>query len=145
MNNIKTNSNEEENNKKYESKININEKKDKINSGKKKEKKNNINKSNNKKSKKDNDDKTDEQLKLIKLNYRIKRDNSLEIFNFLINEINNIENWFVKVIYLDLYFDPTVPKCEIGNDLKNIIQILQIFQQKFGKIELILQGLRLRL
>lgn len=122
MNNIKTNSNEEENNKKYESKININEKKDKINSGKKKEKKNNINKSNNKKSKKDNDDKTDEELKLIKLNYGIKRDNSLETFNYLINEINKIENWFVKVIYLDLYFDLTVPKCDIGNDLKNISQ-----------------------
>ena len=115
--NVKTKSNEEEDNTKYENKINITDKKNRINPRKKKEKKNN------KKSKKDNDNKTDEEILFKKLKYDIKKDNNLETFNYLINEINKIKNWAVKVIYFNLYYDDeTAPKCDIQNELKSINQ-----------------------
>ena len=54
---------------------------------------------------------------------------SSDVFNFLIRQINKENNWNVKIIYFDLYYDLIVPKCdivdglqEIDNNLKKLIE-----------------------
>ena len=50
--------------------------------------------------------------------YFVKKKESFETINFLINEINAKKNWIVKIVYFDTYFDMIVPKCVIENGIK---------------------------
>ena len=58
-----------------------------------------------------------------------KKVGSCDIFNFLIRQINKDNNWNVKVIYFDLYYDLIVPKCDIVDGLQKIDDDLKKLQE----------------
>ncbi len=51
-------------------------------------------------------------------------------FNFLLKEINQKDNWIVKVIYFDLYFDLVVPKCVIAEGLEKFGKEIGVLKNK---------------
>ena len=51
-------------------------------------------------------------------------------FNFLLKEINQKDNWIVKVIYFDLYFDLVVPKCVIAEGIEKFDKEIGVLKNK---------------
>jgi len=69
-------------------------------------------------------------------NYKPKsRTAKNENFNFLIKEINKKENWIVKVIYFDLYFDLVVPKCVIAEGLEKFDKEIGVLKNRINLLE----------
>ena len=56
-------------------------------------------------------------------------------FNFLLKEINQKDNWIVKVIYFDLYFDLVVPKCVIAEGLEKFGKEIGVLKNKNNLLE----------
>ena len=50
-------------------------------------------------------------------------------FKYIIDEVNNDNNWACKIIYFDLYFSLIVPKCEIKEGLTSINESILSLQK----------------
>jgi len=75
-------------------------------------------------------------------NYMVKsRTAKYENFNFLLKEINKKDNWIVKVIYFDLYFDLFVPKCVIAEGLEKIDKEIKDLKNKNNLLSETVTGL----
>ena len=62
-------------------------------------------------------------------------DRAYKDMNYLINNINNSENYFAKLIYLDTYLNLITPKCEIMEKMEKLFQIQKTMNDKINKIE----------
>lgn len=60
---------------------------------------------------------------------------NLPYLNYLINQINKENNWTVKIIYLDLYFDLVVPNFVIAENLNLINNDINNLKQKNDDLE----------
>lgn len=60
---------------------------------------------------------------------------NLPYLNYLINQINKENNWTVKIIYLDLYFDLVVPNFVITENLNLINNDINNLKQKNDDLE----------
>ena len=56
-------------------------------------------------------------------------------FKYIINEVNNDNNWVCKIIYFDLYFSRIVPKCEIKEGLTSINESIRSLEKKNNLLE----------
>ena len=56
-------------------------------------------------------------------------------FKYIINEVNNDNNWVCKIIYFDLYFSRIVPKCEIKEGLTIINESIRSLEKKNNLLE----------
>ena len=59
-------------------------------------------------------------------------DRAYKDMNYLINNINNSENYFAKLIYFDTYLNLITPKCDI---MEKMLQIEKTMNDKINKIE----------
>ena len=55
-------------------------------------------------------------------------------FKYIIDEVNNDNNWVCKIIYFDLYFSLIVPKCEIKEGLTSINESIRSLQNNVGAL-----------
>lgn len=56
-------------------------------------------------------------------------------FKYIINEVNNDNNWVCKIIYFDLYVSLIVPKCEIKEGLTSINESIRSLEKKNNLLE----------
>ena len=56
-------------------------------------------------------------------------------FKYIINEVNNDNNWVCKIIYFDLYVGLIVPKCEIKEGLTSINESIRSLEKKNNLLE----------
>ena len=57
---------------------------------------------------------------------------NLPYLNYLINQINKENNWIVKIIYLDLYFELIVPNWDIAGNLNLINNEIKTLKEEFN-------------
>ena len=55
-------------------------------------------------------------------------------FKYIINEVNNDNNWICKIIYFDLYVSLIVPKCEIKEGLTSINESIRALENNISQL-----------
>ena len=77
----------------------------------------------------------DDKNETIKLSDSQQIKENYNYFKYIINEVNNDNNWVCKIIYFDLYFSRIVPKCEIKEGLTIINESIRSLKKKNNLLE----------
>ena len=77
----------------------------------------------------------DDKNETIKLSDSQQIKENYNYFKYIINEVNNDNNWVCKIIYFDLYVSLIVPKCEIKEGLTSINESIRSLEKKNNLLE----------
>ena len=77
----------------------------------------------------------DDKNETIKLSDSQQIKENYNYFKYIINEVNNDNNWICKIIYFDLYVSLIVPKCEIKEGLTSINESIRSLEKKNNLLE----------
>ena len=76
----------------------------------------------------------DDKNETIKLSDSQQIKENYNYFKYIINEVNNDNNWICKIIYFDLYVSLIVPKCEIKEGLTSINESIRALENNISQL-----------
>ena len=76
----------------------------------------------------------DDKNETIKLSDSQQIKENYNYFKYIINEVNNDNNWICKIIYFDLYVSLIVPKCEIKEGLTSINESIRSLENNIRQL-----------
>ena len=76
----------------------------------------------------------DDKNETIKLSDSQQIKENYNYFKYIINEVNNDNNWVCKIIYFDLYVSLIVPKCEIKEGLTSINESIRALENNISQL-----------